>query len=124
VLKQSKDSKKKKKKKKDIVLERRWGIAQAKRHNQGLEQTEPCDKCCFPLMSLRDTQFVEGCDNVEFRIYLGITKCVEGLSYQWERVSILNCDIVQAPVVLADPYAATRLRRKEKGGHILPLIRG
>ena len=66
-------------------------------------------------MSFCDAELVEGGDDIQLYIDFGTANSIESLADQWQRVSVLNYNAVQALVVLTDTNSPSRLRSKEKG---------
>ena len=66
-------------------------------------------------MTFCNAKFVERSDDVEFGVNSCVAESVKRFADEWKRVSILNGDIVESAVVLADAYPATGFCRKEKG---------
>ena len=66
-------------------------------------------------MALCDSELIERRDDVKLCVDFGATECIECLSDQGERVSILDCDVVQSTIVLADPYSPSWLRGEKEG---------
>ena len=66
-------------------------------------------------MALRNPKFVERSNDVKFCVDLGAAECVERLSNQRKRVTVLDRHVVQAAIVLTDPHSPSRLRGEEEG---------
>jgi len=88
----------------DVVLECRWGFAQAKRCHQHFIESETGDERCEPFMAFSDTDFVECGDYIEFRVKSSAAQGIECFTDEWERVPILDCNVIQSSVIVADPY--------------------
>ena len=82
------------------VLERSWGISQAKIHNHGLVDAVLCLERCFVLVPILDAHFIEA----SFYIKLGedehISYFCDQFGYERKRVPISDCPFIDPPVVL------------------------
>ncbi len=65
----------------DIIhhsLKCRWGVGESEVHHRGFEESVPCFKCCFSLVSLFDTDVVVSPPNVQLCVYM----CIAEVSYE------------------------------------------
>ncbi len=61
----------------DVVhhsLKCRWGVGESEIHDCGFEESVPCFKRCFSFVSLFDTYVVVPPSNIQFCVYVSVTK--------------------------------------------------
>ncbi len=83
------------------MLERCRGIGESKGHNQVFEKTIAGTESRFPFFTFSHANRVVGVSDVESSVVMGLRETVQCFPYQGERVSILDCPIVEASVVNA-----------------------
>jgi len=88
----------------DVVLERRGCGIKAKKHYQGFEEAETCDKSRFLFVAFGDAEFVERGDDIQLRINFGVIKGIQCFSYQRERVTVFNNNVVKSSIILIYTY--------------------
>ena len=93
----------------DVILECGRCVAKAEWCYQ---QAKTSDKCCEPLMAFRYSNSIECGNDVQLSI---ATEGVQALT-EWERVSILDSDVVQSSGIMADPHTSSWLGGKEERG--------
>ena len=78
----------------DVGLERTGGVAKTKRHDEVFEVTITGMKGCFELISMFDSEAIEGFADIEFGEVLCTFKSVHHLGDQRQGVTILDGDVV------------------------------
>ena len=88
---------------KDVIhhcLECCRGVAQSEEHDGWFKQASVSSKCGLPLVALLDPHIVEPPVEVKYSEELGATKAGQDVRDEGEGVGVLNCDLVQLPIVL------------------------
>ena len=65
-------------------------------------------------MSVRDSEFVKGGDDVKLSIDSSVAQGIERFADKRQWVSVLDGDVVQSSVVLADSHASARFGGEEE----------
>ena len=94
-------------------LECSRGVRQAKEHDQWFEKTLVGGKGSLPLISFFDSDIVVAPTNVEFGEVLGPFETVDNVRDEGEWVAVLDCALVQLPVVLHESKLPILLLDKE-----------
>jgi hypothetical protein len=81
------------------VLELYRGIGRTHGHDEPLVGAIPCVESCKPLMAFSDSDVVIAIMKVNFGINCGMTKAVEELVDEGERVVALLCDSIECAIV-------------------------
>jgi len=100
------------------LLECSRGIAQAKEHNEGFEETELGEEGSFPLVSLLDANIVEAPADVKFRENLGSTHSVKNIVNSRKGILVSDCVRVEPSVVLNGAFFSVLFGNKEEGGSV------
>ena len=96
----------------DVVLEGGWCVSQAKGHHIVLKVTISCVEHCFPVVFLVNVDAVVGIPKVHFGKDLGTCQVIQHFTHQWQGVSVLECDAVQALVIHTQVQATILLGHK------------
>src|ERR1700694_5369726 len=97
----------------DVILERGRGFAQAEWCDQRFVQAKPGDESCQPFMAFSYAYPVERSNDIVFCEDPGAGDGVQGLPNQWQGVTVLDRDVVEAAVVDADSHSAAWFLRQE-----------
>ena len=103
----------------DIVLEGHRSITKAEWYDEGLKEAKLSNKGCLPLVAFYNLYVIKCSNNVQLSIDLGVTQSVQCFSDQGQGVLILNGNVVQATVVLADVYSSAQFYGEEDKGYVL-----
>ena len=101
----------------NIVLERSQGVIKAKQRHQYLIEPKAGNKYYQPLMAFGDTDPIKRSNNVKLNIELGAIQGIKCLMDEREQVSILNGNIIQSLIVIADPYPSFWFSGKQEQGY-------
>ena len=66
----------------DVILERGWAIAQAKRHDEILKKAEMSTECSQGFIAFSDTESVERSNNVQLGEDSGSAQTIQGFRDQ------------------------------------------
>ena len=86
----------------DVVLECAWCICKIKRHDQVFIEFCTCAESGFPLFTLCHPDVVECRDNVKLGVPNCLAELIQGFLDQWQGVTVLDSDGVQALIVHAE----------------------
>ena len=98
------------------ALEDAGSVSKTKWHDCVLEEAEMRAECSLPLVSVADTDEVEGILQVNDREELAALNAVEEVVNERERVAVLLGDGIEATVVDAEPELASLLAYEQDGG--------
>ena len=102
-------------------LECGGGVAKSKEHDSGFEGSVMAYECGLPFVSFLDMDVVISPLEINLHEVLRSLEPVDELGNEWERVVVLNCVLVQIPVVLHHPFLAVLLWYEEYRGGCLDL---
>jgi len=81
------------------VLESTRGICQSKRCDEPFIWPESGAECGKPFVTLGNPELMECSNDVEFSKLFGSADSFKRLVYQWQRVTVLLCDLIQGAIV-------------------------
>src|SRR6266699_6153668 len=81
------------------MLETAGGVGEAKRHDLVFEMAVSRPECCLPLLPFGNAEVVVAIAKVEFSVPLRLLQASQRFLDQRERVPVLYCHLVQAPVI-------------------------
>src|SRR5258708_829385 len=106
---------------KDVIhhcLEHCRGVAQSEEHDSWFEQTSVSLECSLPLIALLDPHIVEPPTEVKYGEELGTMEVGQDIRDEGEGVGVLDCDLVQLPIVLYEVKQTILLLDEEhRGSH-------
>ena len=76
------------------MLKRCWSIGKSEGHNSPFIRTISGAKGGFPFIVFGDLDQMVSVPEVDLCIDSGLSGCVQKVSREWERVSVLFCDLV------------------------------
>src|SRR5258707_5641564 len=88
---------------KDVIhhhLECHRGVAQSEEHDSWFEQASVSLECCLPLITLLDLHVVEPPVEVKYGEERSTLEAGQDIKAKGEGVGVLDCDLVQLPIVL------------------------
>src|SRR5260221_14167323 len=88
---------------KDVIhhhLEGHRGVAQSKEHDHWFKQASVSLECSLPLIALLDLHIVEPPAEVKYGEELSTTEAGQDIGDKGEGVGVLDCDLIQLPIVL------------------------
>ena len=97
------------------VLEGRGGVTETKVHDHGFVQAILCFECCLVLISILDTHFIESSFNVEFSEDERILYFCDQFRNEGKWISIADCPLVDASIVLHQSLRSVRLSEEKEG---------
>ena len=97
----------------DVVLECAWRICKTKGHDQVFVEFCPCAESGFPLFTLCHPDVVECRDNVKLGVLNCLAELIQGFLDQWQKVTVLDSDGVQASIVHTEMQSTSWLSDKE-----------
>ena len=98
-------------------LKCRWQVRKPKEHHKWFEQSTVCDKCSLVFIAFFDADIVEAPADIYLREVVRAFQLVHQLRDQRQWVTVFDCHVVQAPVVLDRSQTTTFLFDKEEGCH-------
>src|SRR5258708_38002296 len=106
---------------KDVIhhhLEGHRGVAQSKEHDHWFKQASVSPECSLPLIALLDLHIVEPPAEVKYSEELSTMEVGQDIRDEGEGVGVLDCDLVQLPIVLYEAKRTILLLDKEhRGSH-------
>ena len=84
-------------------LECRRGVGKPEEHDQRFEQPSVTDEGCLPLVSFFDSDVIVTPADIELGEIPSTSEPIDYIRCEWERIPVLNGDVVKFPVVLNEP---------------------
>ena len=98
------------------MLECSGSICEAKGHNLPFKGSISGVDSSFPFITFSNSDQMVGMSEINFSVNLGLTWCIEKVSSQWKRVSILVGDFVKSSIVNTKSEGAILLfTEKDRG---------
>ena len=101
----------------NIVLEYSQGVIKAKRGYQHLIEPKAGNKCYQLLIAFGNTDPIKRSNNIKLSIELSTIQGIKYLIDRRERVLVLNSNIIQSLIVIADPYPSFWFSGKQERGY-------
>ncbi len=101
----------------DVVhhpLERGRGVCEPKEHDGGFEEASVCVEGSLFFIPFSDSDIVVSPTDIELREVFGAVKFVDKFRDEGERVSVLDCHLVQFAIVLDWAQSAILFLSKEE----------
>ena len=103
---------------KDVIhqsLECSWAVTEPKVHNTGFKESTINDKGSFPFVTFLNPDVVVASSDIKLSENVCTFKLSDNIKGEWQRVAVLDCDIVEFSVVLNEVEFAVLFLNEEDG---------